>query len=65
LADEDVKRYVGYMLKQYNEKADREGVIKDYFCFTIYPLPSNAGTKLSNKTKQILKTTNIRQQKRE
>ena len=60
LTDEDVKNYVGYMLKLYNDKADRDGVINDYFCFAVHPLPSNAGTKLTIRQKAIRKAINTK-----
>jgi hypothetical protein len=46
----DVMNYISYMLKVYNDKADREGVLNDYFCFIAHPIPSNAKSKmLANK----------------
>lgn len=44
----DVMNYVSYMLKRYDDKADREGVLNDYFCFIAHPIPSYAKAKNVN-----------------
>ena len=38
----DVINYIDYMLKRYDDKADREGKLNDYFCFPINAIPSYA-----------------------
>ena len=40
----DVMNYIDYMLKRYDDKADREGKLNDYFCFPIHAIPSYANT---------------------
>ena len=44
----DVMKYISYMLKRYDDKADREGVLNDYFCFIVHPIPSCAKAKNVN-----------------